>query len=64
MSCSNPLNKVPESLSHPQINFLRSNVDLFSNQEADFDAENLSPNGYVGSVVLNIFLHKITHTID
>ena len=40
-----------------------SNVDLFSNQEADFEAENLSPNGDVGSV-LNIFLHKITHTID
>ena len=38
-------------------------MDLFSNQEADFEAENLSPNGYVGSV-LNIFLQKITHTID
>ena len=61
--CSNPLNKVLVSLPHPQINFLGSNVDLFSNQEADFEAEIISPNGYVGPV-LNIFLHKITHTID
>ena len=61
--CSNPLNKVLVSLPHPQINFLGSNVDLFTNQEADFEVEIISPNGYVGSV-LNIFLHKITHTID
>ena len=61
--CSNPLNKVPVSLPHPQNNFLGSNVDLFSNQEADFEVEIISPNGYVGSV-LNIFLPKITHTID
>ena len=61
--CSNSLNKVLVSLPHPQINFLGSNVDLFSNQEADFEAEIISPNGYVGPV-LNIFLHKITHTID
>ena len=61
--CSNPLNKVPVSLPNPQINFLGSNVDLFSNQEADFEVEIISPNGYVGSV-LNIFLPKITHTID
>ena len=55
--------KVPVSFLHPQNNFLGSNVDLFSNQEADFEVEIISPNGYVGSV-LNIFLPKITHTID
>ena len=41
--CSDPLNKVPLSLPHPQNNFLGSNVDLFSNLEADFEAEMLSP---------------------
>ena len=61
--CSNPLNKIPESFPHPQNNFWGSNGDLFSNQEANFEAEITSPNVYVGSV-LNIFLHKITHTID
>ena len=57
--CSNPLNKGPVSLPHPKNNCLVSNVDLFSNQEADFEAEITGPNGYVGSV-LNIFLNKIT----
>ena len=41
--CSNPLNKVPLRLPHPQNNFWGSNVDLFSNLEADFEAEMLSP---------------------
>ena len=61
--CSNALNKIPESFPHPQNNFWGSNGNLFSNQEANFEAEITSPNVYVGSV-LNIFLHKITHTID
>ena len=59
---SNPLNKVPVSFPHPQNNFWRSNVVLFSNQEANFEAEILSPNGWVGSILIS-FLHKITHII-
>ena len=35
---------------------------LFSNQEANFEAEILSPNGWVGSILIS-FLHKITHNI-
>ena len=41
--CSNPLNRVPVSLPHPQNNFWGSNVVLFSIPEADFEAEILSP---------------------
>ena len=59
---SNPLNKVPLNIPHPENNFWGSNVVLFSNQEADFEAEILSPNCTVGSN-LTSFLHKITHTM-
>ena len=59
---SNPLNKVPVSLPHPQKNIWGSNVVLFWNRESNFEAEILSPNGWVGSILLS-FLHKITHSI-
>ena len=55
------MNKVPVNLPHLQNNFLGSNVDLFSNLEADFEAEMLSPQGK-GEPVLNVFHLKITHT--
>ena len=59
---SNPLNKVPVSLPHPQKNIWGSNVVPFWNRESNFEAEILSPNGWVGSILLS-FLHKITHSI-
>ena len=58
--CSNPLNKVPVSFPHPQNNFWGSNMVLFSIPEADFEAEILSPNDWVGSILIS-FPYKITH---
>ena len=60
--CSNPLNRVPVTLPHPRNNFGGLNVVLFSIPEADFEAEILSPNDWVGSILIS-FLHKITHSI-
>ena len=59
--CSYPLNKVPLSLPHPQKKIWGSNVDLFSNMEADFEAEMLSAQ-VKGKSDLNVFHLKITHT--